>query len=144
MDAGQLAIVISAAFTGAAFYVSACEQPARLTLDDRSLLAEWKPSYHRGAAMQASLALLGSILGFVAWWQMSDWRWLIGALVLLAPWPYTLLIIKPTNDELLATNLDNAGQRSRALIVKWGRLHLGRLACGLVSTVMFFAGSSQP
>ena len=43
MLAGQFALVTAALFTGAAVYVNVAEQPARLMLDDRSLLAEWKP-----------------------------------------------------------------------------------------------------
>ena len=40
MFAGQLALVTAAMFSGAALYISAVEQPARLSLDHRSLLAE--------------------------------------------------------------------------------------------------------
>jgi hypothetical protein len=140
MAFGLLALIAAAFFTGVALYVNVAEQPARLLLDDRALLIEWKPSYKRGAAMQAPLALAGCVLGLIAWWQTSEPGFLIGAVAMIAPWPWTLIGIKPTNDALLATEPDRAGPQTRALVVKWGALHGVRTAFGALATVAFFVG----
>jgi hypothetical protein len=137
MVLGLLALISAAIFTGVALYVNVAEQPARLSLDDRALLAQWKPSYKRGAAMQAPLALVGCLLGLIAWSQTSHPGFLIGAVAILAPWPWTLMAIKPTNDALLATEPEQAGPQTRALIVHWGALHGVRTALGALATVAF-------
>jgi hypothetical protein len=134
---GLLALIAAAIFTGAALYVSAAEQPARLSLEDRALLTEWKPSYKRGRAMQAPIALVGCLLGLIAWRQTSHGGFLIGAIAIIAPWPWTLIGIKPTNDALLATEPDRAGPQTRALVVKWGALHAVRTALGALATLAF-------
>jgi hypothetical protein len=137
MTFGLLALTAAAIFTGAALYVNVAEQPARLLLNDRALLQEWKPSYKRGAAMQAPLALVGFLLGAIAWWQSEHPGFLIGAIAMIAPWPWTLIAIKPVNDALLATATDRAGPQSRALVVKWGALHAARTGLGAIATVAF-------
>ena len=143
MIIGLLALTAAAIFSGAALYVGVVEQPARLSLDDRALLAEWKPSYKRGAAMQAPLALLGCLLGLLAWWQTSQSGFLLGGIAMIAPWPWTLIGIKPTNDALLATGPDQAGPQTRALVVKWGALHSVRTALGALATVAFLWACSS-
>jgi hypothetical protein len=143
MIIGLLAFTAAAIFSGAALYVGVVEQPARLSLDDRALLMEWKPSYKRGAAMQAPLALLGCLLGLLAWWQTSQSGFLLGGIAMIAPWPWTLIGIKPTNDALLATGPDQAGPQTRALVVKWGALHSVRTALGALATVAFLWACSS-
>jgi len=137
MLAGHLALTVAALFAGAAFYVGFAEQPARLQLDDHALLAEWKPSYRRGFAMQATLAVVGFLLGALQWWQSGGGLWLVGALLLLANWPFTLMVIMPTNKALMATPSDAAGAMSRELVLKWGRLHAVRTALGVAATLVF-------
>jgi hypothetical protein len=138
MLAGHLALIVAAIFSGAAIYVNAVEQPARFRLDDRALLAEWKPSYKRGTMMQAPLALAGFALGLAAWWQTRDFLFLAGGIAMLANWPWTIFVINAVNAALNATEPEQAGAQTRALIAKWGRLHAVRTALGFVAVLGLF------
>jgi uncharacterized membrane protein len=91
--------------------------------------------------MQAPLAVLGCLLGVVAWWQAGDWRWLAGAVLLIANWPYTLLCIMPTNNRLMAIDPASAGPAVRAMLERWAALHAVRTVLGLAAMLMFLWAS---
>ena len=137
---GQLATVVAAAFAGAAFFINFAEQPARLILDDRSLLAQWKPSYARGFAMQASCAVISGV-----WidrgWQSGDWRWTVGAVLMLANWPYRCSAsCRPIASSTPLPTRCRAG--IRRLIVHWGGLHAVRTALGFAATAAYHLGAA--
>ncbi|MGQ0457270.1 MAG: DUF1772 domain-containing protein [Hyphomicrobium sp.] len=134
---GQFAIAVAALFSGAAVYISIAEQPARLGLPDQPLLAEWKPSYARGFMMQASLAIMGFALGALEWIVTGNWMWGLGAALLIANWPYTLLVMMPINKQLDDTPINAAGPQTRALIQSWGRKHAVRTLLGFASLGAF-------
>jgi hypothetical protein len=140
---GQLALTAAAVFSGAAVYIGTVEQPARLRLDDRSLLMEWKPAYKRGTIMQASLAILGFILGILAWWHTGHFAWMLGALFMVANWPVTLLLIMPTNSKLMRIEPAAAGPESRAMIQTWGALHTIRTVLGITAVLSFLWASVE-
>jgi Domain of unknown function (DUF1772) len=137
---GCLALVAASIFAGAALYINLVEQPARLVLDDDSLLAQWKTAYRRGTAMQAPLAVVACILGLLAWRQSGRLEFLICAALMIANLPYTLLGIMPTNKRLMQAEPASAGSRTRALIVRWNALHALRTAFGLAAAFMFVRG----
>jgi hypothetical protein len=138
---GPFALTVAALFTGAAIYINWAEQPARLSLDNASLLAEWKPAYARGFVMQASLAVIGFILGTLEWLVTGKVIWLAGGAALLANWPFTLLAIMPVNKILEETPIENANEETRVLIERWGMLHGVRSALGLFSLGLFLWAS---
>ena len=133
----HLAIIVAALFAGAAIYINVAEQPARLALPDAAMLIQWQRSYSNAAKMQASLALLGGILGLAAFWLSGAWLWVLGALVLLSAWPFTLIVIKPVNDALDATESAAASTETRRLVERWGSLHAARSAIGLAATLIY-------
>jgi hypothetical protein len=142
MIAGLLGLFVSGFFAGAACYINLVEHAARLGLEDRALLTEWKAAYRRGFALQAPLAFLGLALGILAWFQTRQPPFLVGGLLMLANWPWTLLVIMRVNKVLMATALVDSGPASRALIVKWNVRHAVRSALGCLAAAAFLYGLS--
>jgi Domain of unknown function (DUF1772) len=135
--APQIALALAAAFFGIALYINVAEQPARLALQDGPLLAQWKISYKVGFMLQGSITLLAGLAALATWWFRRDWRWFVGGLLMLANWPWTLLVIAPINNALMATAPDAAGAASRALLEQWGQVHAGRTAFAGLAVVLF-------
>ncbi|MEO6040307.1 MAG: DUF1772 domain-containing protein [Croceibacterium sp.] len=126
MITGLLALALGAAFCGAASYINIAEHPARMLLDDRAALAQWGPSYDRAFNYQAGLAAVSGLAGLAEGWLSGDWRWMIGAVLMLANWPYTLTVILPLNHRLKAIVPEDAGPRSRDMLTRWNHLHRNR------------------
>ncbi|HKA63844.1 MAG TPA: DUF1772 domain-containing protein, partial [Methylomirabilota bacterium] len=96
-----VALLSAGLFAGAALYVSLVEHPARIACGPTLALAEFRPSYRRGAVMQASLAAVGSLAGVAAWARGDGAVMLVAGLLLAAVIAFTLIVILPTNKRLL-------------------------------------------
>jgi hypothetical protein len=73
--------------------------------------------------MQTSHAIVGGFFGVVAFFSAFQWRWLLGAVVLLANWPYTIFVIMPTYHRLMNAPPGAAAAETRGMIGRWGILH---------------------
>jgi Domain of unknown function (DUF1772) len=131
-----IATLCTGLFAGAALYVNVAEHPARLTLDTRAAAEVWAPSYERATRMQAPLAVISFLAGATAWFLGGEVVWLLAGVLIGAVVPFTLLVIMPTNHDLLAPGRDLASAATRALLVRWGRLHAVRTMLSLVAYVL--------
>ncbi len=111
-----IATLCTGLFTGAAIYVNLVEHPARLEPGTAAAVRQWRPSYRRGTVMQASLAVVGLLIGLVV--------------------PFTLIVIFPTNKQLSDADLDVGSTKAAVLLDKWNRLHAVRSAAGFLAFVL--------
>jgi uncharacterized membrane protein len=132
-----VAVWAAGLFSGAALYVTLVEHPARMQCGTLLAATEFGPSYKRGAVMQATLAVVGTLAGVAAGLTGGGAAWLVGSLLLFLVVPFTLVVIFPTNHELLDPALDKASPRAHQLLVRWGRLHEVRTVLGLGAFIVF-------
>ncbi len=131
-----IALLCTGLFAGAAVYITLVEHPARLEGGPAVALAEFRPSYRRAAAMQASLAAVGSLTAVGAWALGRDVPVLVAGLLLGAVIPFTLLVVLPTNKRLLDPALDPHSTEAASLLARWGRLHAVRSVASAVAFVL--------
>jgi hypothetical protein len=60
--------------------------------------------------------------------------WIIAGLLIGVVVPFTLIVIKPTNNALLASGRDLASADTRALLERWGKLHAVRSLLSVLAT----------
>jgi|SRR6266478_4806880 hypothetical protein len=107
-----VAVLTSGLFAGAAVYVSLVEHPARMECGVEIATAEFPPSYHRGTIMQVTLAAACLLSSFAAWLAGATFWWVVAGVLQVLVIPFTLIVILPTNKQLLSPALDRRSAQS--------------------------------
>ena len=143
MFAEILAFIFTGLFAGAALYVSLVEHPARMSLTLGAALAEFRPSYKRAARMQVILSLAGSAAAIGAYSLGEGLSTLVAGIVLATVIPYTLLVVKPINQQLLDETRTAQTEDTQVLLEKWGSLHMVRTVASLLALVILEIGRAH-
>lgn len=131
---GQLlATFCCALFAGAALYITLVEHPARMECGTELAATEFGLSYRRATVMQASLAVAGFLFATIAWLAGGSIWWLAGGLGLVSVAPFTLVVLMPTNKQLVDPALDRRSERAAQLLARWARLHRVRVVLSLAA-----------
>ena len=134
----QIIVTLAAGlFTGAAIYINLAEHPARMECGTELAVTVFGPSYKRAARMQVFLIIVSTLGGLAAWLISGRLLWLIGAILIGAVIPFTLIAMMPTNKKLLDPTLDRKASSIDELLTSWGKLHAVRSLLGLAATLTF-------
>jgi anthrone oxygenase-like protein len=140
MQAFQFVAILTATlFSGAAIYVNLVEHPARMECGTELAASVFGPSYRRAAKMQAILATAATIAGIGSWFMDARVAWLVGALLIFAVVPFTIIAIRPTNNRLLDPALKRTPEAARRLLQRSGRLHAIRSILALAASAVFLS-----
>jgi uncharacterized membrane protein len=132
-----VATICAALFAGASVYINVAEHPARMTLDTEVAASQWAPSYKRATWLQAPLAGISFVAAALAFLLGAGLAWLVGALLIGAVIPFTLVVIMPTNRKLLEPGCDRSSPEMRSLLETWARLHAVRTVLSLLAAALF-------
>ncbi len=132
-----VAVITCSLFTGAALYISLVEHPARIECGVELAATEFPPSYRRATVMQATLAALGLLASIAAWLAGATFWWMVAGALLGAVIPFTLIVILPTNKQLLNPVLDRKSAEAGQLLARWGLLHAVRSVLSGLALLLF-------
>jgi hypothetical protein len=132
-----IAVLACGLFTGAAVYCSLVEHPARMECGIELAATEFPPSYRRASVMQAILAGLGLVASLAAWLAGATVWWFAAGALLGSVIPFTLIVILPTNKQLLSPTLDRRSAQAGQLLARWGVLHAVRSVLSGAALLLF-------
>jgi uncharacterized membrane protein len=121
-----VAVLACGVFAGASVYISLVEHPARMECGVELAATEFAPSYRRATIMQATLAAVGLVSSIAAWLAGASFFWVVGGVLLGSVIPFTLIVILPTNKQLLSPAPDRRSAETERLLARWGMLHAVR------------------
>lgn len=135
-----IATIACGLFFGAALYISVVQHPATLEAGVAFAGRFFAPMYRRASVLQVAAAIVGTVGGLVAWWHDAGWEWLVGAALLFAVIPFTLVFMMPINHQLKAPGRGPEAPDTEALLRRWAPLHHVRTALSAVAFVAFAWG----
>ena len=124
-------------WAGAALYIAISEHPSALKVGVGFATEYFRFMSKRTAPLMMVLSAIGGSAGLFAWYQSGEAGWLIGAVLLLGMFPFTGLLIVPTNWKLLKVDTKTDETTALALHRKWARMHNLRTLLGVPAFLIF-------
>ncbi len=122
---------------GSAAYFRLVEPPVRMECGVELAATEFPPSYRRATIVQASLAALGLLCSIAAWSAGATFEWPVAGCLLGLVILFILVVMLPTNKQLMNPALNRRSPEARRWLVRWGRLHAARSVTSGLALLLF-------
>lgn len=130
-----LLILIMGTQFGVAFASSAIVHPILKEVKRPTAIEVFKPFFHKTHKTMITMSIIVTVLAIAISFLTTNWWWFGISLLMHLNGPYTLKFMMPTNNRLMAENLDPDSEQTKTDLLKWGDLHLVRtLWNGLIFT----------
>jgi hypothetical protein len=86
--------------------------------------------------MQVTLAAVCLLSSIAAWLAGATFWWVVAGVLQVSVIPFTLIVILPTNKQLLNPALDRRSVEVERLLAHWGALHAVRSALSGVALLL--------
>jgi hypothetical protein len=77
--------------------------------------AEFSPSYRRGTIMQVTSGSVCLLFSIAAWLAGATFWWVVAGVLQVSGIPFTVIVILPTNKQLLSPTLDRRSAQTGQL-----------------------------
>ena len=139
-----LALFLCGTFFGAAIYISMAQHPATMKTGIPFATKFFPPMYALASRLQIALAAGGTLAGVTQWYLSRDPLWAIGAAFLFFVVPFTIIALKPINDQLINSSAQRSDSQTEGLLKAWAPRHWVRsITSGLSFIVYLWASVSS-
>lgn len=120
-----LILVIGTQF-GVAFASSLIVHPILKEVRRSTAIEVFKPFFNKTHKSMITMSIIVTVLSLAISFLTGNWWWFGISLVMHLNGPYTLKFMMPTNNRLMADNVDPDSVRTINDLLNWGNLHLVR------------------
>lgn len=130
-------LTLMAMIFGYGFSASAVSFPAMMASSRETAVGYFSPFFHKSAHLQLGLSLAVIPLSLAVSYLTGNWWWLIGSIVLQISGPYTIFVLMPVNNRIMADGADIHSEQMSKDLGSWGRLHFPRTVIAAAIFILF-------
>jgi hypothetical protein len=132
-----IATLLAGLWAGCSVYIAVAEHPSALKVGVGFATDYFRVMSRRTAPLMMILAGLSGAAALYIWFTAGGAGWLLGAVLMIGMFPFTGLLIVPTNLKLLKVDCEQSPDEALALHRNWGRMHLLRTLIGAPAFLIF-------